>query len=42
MAIMSIDEARKYLKKSDITDGQIKELLELMDELIWCLIGRDN
>lgn len=42
MAIMSVAEARKILKKSDLTDKQLEELIELMEEIAWQLLGRND
>ena len=36
---MSLEEARKYIKKTDLTDEQLKNLLELMEELAWMLLN---
>lgn len=42
MAIMSVAEGRKFLKTSNLTDGQIKELLELMEDIAWSLLETKN
>mgnify|MGYP007068312318 CR=1 FL=1 len=35
---MSLEEARKRLKKTDLTDEQLKSLLELMEEVAFMLL----
>lgn len=42
MAIMSVEDARKILKKSDLTDKQVKSLLELMEEIAWQLLEKNE
>lgn len=36
---MSLEEARKRLKKTDLTDEQLIILLELMEEVAWMLLN---
>jgi len=35
MAIMSVGEARRYLKDSTLSDEKIQELIELLEEIAW-------
>jgi len=40
MAIMSVSDARKYLKHTKLTDEQLAKLVEIMEELAWTLLTK--
>jgi hypothetical protein len=43
MAIMSVAECRKLLKKSDdLTDTQIQDLINLLEEIIWMVFNEQE
>lgn len=37
MAILSIKEARKYVKPTQASDDQLKEIMELVEEFVWVI-----
>lgn len=37
MALLSITEARRYVKHTDISDQQLQEALKLLEEFVWTL-----
>ncbi|MCL2017794.1 MAG: hypothetical protein FWG80_03425 [Alphaproteobacteria bacterium] len=36
--MISLAEARKYLKKSDLTDEQLQNLIDLMTDIAWMVL----
>lgn len=38
MAVMSIKQARKFVKETELTDNELAELLAMMEELAWMLL----
>lgn len=37
MAILSITEARRYVKPTQATDDQLNEMMQLVEEFVWIL-----
>jgi hypothetical protein len=42
MAIISVAEARKILKKTGLTDKEITELIEFIEEIAWQLLEKND
>lgn len=39
MAVLSVAQARKYVKDVNFTDEQLAEMLALMEEFAWTLLN---
>ncbi len=39
MAVLSVVQARKYIKAADFTDDQLAEMLAIMEEFAWMLLN---
>lgn len=37
MALLSIAEARRYIKNTELDDRQLQEILALVEEFVWII-----
>ncbi len=40
MAVLSVAQARKFIKDETFTDEQLSEMLALMEEFAWTLLNK--
>lgn len=37
MALLSVTEARRYVKRANLNDEQLQEVLKLLEEFVWVI-----
>ncbi len=40
MAVLSVAQARKYIKSADFTNDQLAEMIAIMEEFAWMLLNK--